>query len=92
MKFIRLDMDVMHWFFLGLAGVGIQSFVLRSGFFSLLGGPGCSNLLSRWNCKLAGLWPSWLNMMIGRTKKVTYVWPFLFAEGKLFVLTLSVDI
>ncbi|XP_071737472.1 hydroxyproline O-galactosyltransferase GALT6-like [Rutidosis leptorrhynchoides] len=31
----------------------------------------------------------WLNRMIGRTKKVRYDWPFPFAEGKLFVLTLS---
>ncbi|GKV14162.1 hypothetical protein SLEP1_g25073 [Rubroshorea leprosula] len=33
----------------------------------------------------------WLNRLIGqtRTKKVTVDWPFPFAEGKLFVLTLS---
>ncbi|KAK6122997.1 hypothetical protein DH2020_043244 [Rehmannia glutinosa] len=31
----------------------------------------------------------WLNRLIGRTKKVTIDWPFPFAEGKLFVLTLS---
>ncbi|XP_024963464.1 hydroxyproline O-galactosyltransferase GALT6-like [Cynara cardunculus var. scolymus] len=31
----------------------------------------------------------WLNRMIGRTKKVAFDWPFPFAEGKLFVLTLS---
>ncbi|KAL8225656.1 hypothetical protein R6Q57_018213 [Mikania cordata] len=31
----------------------------------------------------------WLNRMISRTKKVNYDWPFPFAEGKLFVLTLS---
>lgn len=31
----------------------------------------------------------WLNRMIGRTKKVRYDWLFPFAEGKLFVLTLS---
>lgn len=31
----------------------------------------------------------WLNRLIGRTKKVTFEWPFPFAEGKLFVLTLS---
>lgn len=33
------------------------------------------------------LW--WLNRLIGRTKKVTFDWPYPFAEGKLFVLTLS---
>ncbi|KAK3027863.1 hypothetical protein RJ639_041497 [Escallonia herrerae] len=32
------------------------------------------------------LW--WLNRLIGRTKKVTVEWPYPFAEGKLFVLTL----
>ncbi|KAK6249903.1 hypothetical protein QUC31_007375 [Theobroma cacao] len=31
----------------------------------------------------------WLKRLIGRTKKVTVDWPFPFAEGKLFVLTLS---
>ncbi|CAL5374744.1 unnamed protein product [Camellia sinensis] len=31
----------------------------------------------------------WLNRLIGRTKKVTFDWPFPFAEDKLFVLTLS---
>ncbi|KAB1216700.1 putative beta-1,3-galactosyltransferase 18 [Morella rubra] len=31
----------------------------------------------------------WLNRLIGRTKKVTVDWPYPFAEGKLFVLTLS---
>ncbi|KAJ4959981.1 hypothetical protein NE237_019891 [Protea cynaroides] len=31
----------------------------------------------------------WLNRLIGRTKKVTVNWPYPFAEGKLFVLTLS---
>lgn len=31
----------------------------------------------------------WLNRLIGRTKKVTLEWPYPFAEGKLFVLTLS---
>ncbi|PWA34308.1 galactosyltransferase family protein [Artemisia annua] len=31
----------------------------------------------------------WLNRLIGRTKKVTFDWPYPFAEGKLFVLTLS---
>ncbi|KAJ4851366.1 Hydroxyproline O-galactosyltransferase galt6 [Turnera subulata] len=31
----------------------------------------------------------WLNRLIGRTKKVTFDWPFAFAEEKLFVLTLS---
>ncbi|KAI7754279.1 hypothetical protein M8C21_001147 [Ambrosia artemisiifolia] len=31
----------------------------------------------------------WLNRMISRAKKVRYDWPFPFAEGKLFVLTLS---
>ncbi|KAJ4973288.1 hypothetical protein NE237_006462 [Protea cynaroides] len=31
----------------------------------------------------------WLNRLIGRTKKVTADWPYPFAEGKLFVLTLS---
>ncbi|KAI4314242.1 hypothetical protein L6164_027171 [Bauhinia variegata] len=31
----------------------------------------------------------WLNRLIGRTKKVTLDWPYPFAEGKLFVLTLS---
>ncbi|GFP97678.1 probable beta-1 3-galactosyltransferase 19 [Phtheirospermum japonicum] len=31
----------------------------------------------------------WLNRLIGRTKKVSIDWPFPFAEGKLFVLTLS---
>ncbi|XWS48090.1 hypothetical protein CRYUN_Cryun13aG0043000 [Craigia yunnanensis] len=30
----------------------------------------------------------WLKRLIGRTKKVTVDWPFPFAEGKLFVLTL----
>ncbi|KAI7736006.1 hypothetical protein M8C21_023868 [Ambrosia artemisiifolia] len=31
----------------------------------------------------------WLNRLIGRTKKVTFDWPYPFAEGKLFVLTLN---
>lgn len=31
----------------------------------------------------------WLNRLIGRTKKVAVDWPYPFAEGKLFVLTLS---
>uniref|UniRef100_A0A6N2KU42 Galectin domain-containing protein n=1 Tax=Salix viminalis TaxID=40686 RepID=A0A6N2KU42_SALVM len=31
----------------------------------------------------------WLNRLIGRTKKVTFDWPFPFAEEKMFVLTLS---
>ncbi|XP_010255835.1 PREDICTED: hydroxyproline O-galactosyltransferase GALT6-like [Nelumbo nucifera] len=31
----------------------------------------------------------WLNRLIGRSKKVTIDWPYPFAEGKLFVLTLS---
>ncbi|KAJ0982782.1 hypothetical protein J5N97_011037 [Dioscorea zingiberensis] len=31
----------------------------------------------------------WLNRLIGRTKKVSIDWPYPFAEGKLFVLTLS---
>ncbi|XVF12019.1 hypothetical protein REPUB_Repub08aG0078700 [Reevesia pubescens] len=31
----------------------------------------------------------WLKRLIGRTKKVTVDWPFPFAEGKLFVLTVS---
>ncbi|CAN1852591.1 Hydroxyproline O-galactosyltransferase GALT6 [Linum perenne] len=31
----------------------------------------------------------WLNRLIGRTKKIAYNWPFPFAEGKLFVLTLT---
>uniref|UniRef100_A0A2N9G672 Galectin domain-containing protein n=1 Tax=Fagus sylvatica TaxID=28930 RepID=A0A2N9G672_FAGSY len=31
----------------------------------------------------------WLNRLIGRTNKVTVDWPYPFAEGKLFVLTLS---
>ncbi|KAI3807460.1 hypothetical protein L1987_23388 [Smallanthus sonchifolius] len=31
----------------------------------------------------------WLNRMISRAQKVRYDWPFPFAEGKLFVLTLS---
>ncbi|KAI3761333.1 hypothetical protein L1987_51745 [Smallanthus sonchifolius] len=31
----------------------------------------------------------WLNRVIGRTKKVSFDWPYPFAEGKLFVLTLS---
>jgi hypothetical protein len=31
----------------------------------------------------------WLNRIIGRTKRVTVDWPFAFAEGKLFVLTIS---
>ncbi|XVE84939.1 hypothetical protein DITRI_Ditri17bG0052100 [Diplodiscus trichospermus] len=30
----------------------------------------------------------WLNRLIGRKKKVTLDWPYPFAEGKLFVLTL----
>ncbi|KAF7838399.1 hydroxyproline O-galactosyltransferase GALT6 [Senna tora] len=30
----------------------------------------------------------WFNRLIGRTRKVTVDWPFPFAEGKLFVLTL----
>ncbi|XP_030496931.2 hydroxyproline O-galactosyltransferase GALT4 [Cannabis sativa] len=33
------------------------------------------------------LW--WLNRLIGRTKKVTIDWPYPFAEGRLFVLTVS---
>ncbi|KAI9126379.1 hypothetical protein K1719_002800 [Acacia pycnantha] len=31
----------------------------------------------------------WLNRLIGRKKKVTVDWPYPFAEGKLFVITLS---
>lgn len=31
----------------------------------------------------------WLNRLLSRPKKVTVDWPFPFAEGKLFVLTLS---
>ncbi|XP_031492418.1 hydroxyproline O-galactosyltransferase GALT5-like [Nymphaea colorata] len=31
----------------------------------------------------------WLNRLIGRTKKVTFDWPYPFVEDKLFVLTLS---
>ncbi|CAN6549083.1 unnamed protein product [Malus baccata var. baccata] len=31
----------------------------------------------------------WLNRLIGRTKKVTIDWPYPFAEGKLFILTVS---
>lgn len=31
----------------------------------------------------------WLNQLIGRTKTVPIDWPYPFAEGKLFVLTLS---
>lgn len=31
----------------------------------------------------------WLNRLIGRKKKVAIDWPYPFAEGKLFVLTLS---
>ena len=31
----------------------------------------------------------WLNRLIGRKKKVTVDWPYPFAEGKLFVLTIS---
>ncbi|KAK6241990.1 hypothetical protein QUC31_014348 [Theobroma cacao] len=31
----------------------------------------------------------WLNRLIGRKKKVVLEWPYPFAEGKLFVLTLS---
>ncbi|XP_027123825.1 hydroxyproline O-galactosyltransferase GALT6-like isoform X1 [Coffea arabica] len=31
----------------------------------------------------------WLNRLIGRTKKVSFDWPFPFAEDKLFVLTVS---
>ncbi|XP_022976833.1 hydroxyproline O-galactosyltransferase GALT6-like [Cucurbita maxima] len=31
----------------------------------------------------------WLNRLIGRTKKVAIDWPFPFAEGRLFVLTVS---
>ncbi|PIA40246.1 hypothetical protein AQUCO_02500146v1 [Aquilegia coerulea] len=31
----------------------------------------------------------WLSRLIGRTKKVTFDWPFPFVENKLFVLTLS---
>ncbi|CAJ1931637.1 unnamed protein product [Sphenostylis stenocarpa] len=31
----------------------------------------------------------WLNRLIGRKKKVTIDWPYPFAEGKLFVLTIS---
>ena len=30
----------------------------------------------------------WLNRLIGRKKKVALDWPYPFAEGKLFVLTL----
>ncbi|XP_075656813.1 hydroxyproline O-galactosyltransferase GALT5-like [Castanea sativa] len=31
----------------------------------------------------------WLNRLIGRTKQVSIDWPYPFAEGKLFVLTIS---
>ncbi|KAJ8760846.1 hypothetical protein K2173_021884 [Erythroxylum novogranatense] len=31
----------------------------------------------------------WLNKLIGKTKRISYKWPFPFAEGKLFVLTLN---
>ncbi|KAJ6816194.1 hydroxyproline O-galactosyltransferase GALT6-like [Iris pallida] len=31
----------------------------------------------------------WLNRLIGRTKKVSFDWPYPFVEDKLFVLTLS---
>lgn len=31
----------------------------------------------------------WLNRLIGRKKKVTVDWPYPFAEGKLFVITIS---
>ncbi|KAF2302435.1 hypothetical protein GH714_036322 [Hevea brasiliensis] len=31
----------------------------------------------------------WLNRLIGRQRKISFNWPFPFAEGKLFVLTLS---
>ncbi|XP_022942277.1 hydroxyproline O-galactosyltransferase GALT4-like [Cucurbita moschata] len=31
----------------------------------------------------------WLNRLIGRTKKVAIDWPYPFAEGRLFVLTVS---
>lgn len=31
----------------------------------------------------------WLNRLIGMAKKVSIDWPYPFAEGKLFVLTLS---
>ncbi|XP_050237403.1 hydroxyproline O-galactosyltransferase GALT6-like [Mercurialis annua] len=31
----------------------------------------------------------WLNRLIGRKKKISYTWPFPFAEGKIFVLTIS---
>ncbi|XP_028801957.1 hydroxyproline O-galactosyltransferase GALT6 [Neltuma alba] len=31
----------------------------------------------------------WLNRLIGRKRKVTVDWPYPFAEGKLFVITLS---
>ncbi len=31
----------------------------------------------------------WLNRLIGRKKKVLIDWPYPFAEGKLFVLTIS---
>ncbi|TXG56425.1 hypothetical protein EZV62_017738 [Acer yangbiense] len=30
----------------------------------------------------------WLSRLIGRTKKVTFDWPYPFSEGKLFVLTI----
>lgn len=30
----------------------------------------------------------WLSRLIGRTKKVSFDWPYPFSEGKLFVLTL----
>lgn len=31
----------------------------------------------------------WLTRMIGRKQKITVDWPYPFAEGKLFVLTLT---
>ncbi|XP_044490248.1 hydroxyproline O-galactosyltransferase GALT6-like [Mangifera indica] len=31
----------------------------------------------------------WLNRLMGRRKKVTFEWPYPFAEGKLFVLTIQ---
>ncbi|KAJ8773709.1 hypothetical protein K2173_006359 [Erythroxylum novogranatense] len=31
----------------------------------------------------------WLNKLIAQRKKISYLWPFPFAEGKLFVLTVS---
>ena len=31
---------------------------------------------------------TWLDMLMGRRRKITLDWPYPFAEGKLFVLTL----